>query len=118
MFAGAPRRQNVVGPDFRGFCMTRFDLSKAAIFVRAPEPSEPNQERGPFGPVAPQTGSSAAPHSDNSAFAQDVRRLQATLKHAFEEDPLDRPEVKPTKKTTDIGSQPAGAARSGLLSRV
>jgi multidrug resistance efflux pump len=97
--------------------MTRFDLSKAAIFVRAPEPAEPDQAREPVGPDAPQTGSAEAPPSEDSAYARDVRRLRETLKHAFEEDPLERREDKPAKKPTEIGSEPASAARARPPSR-
>jgi hypothetical protein len=93
--------------------MPGFNSGEAAVFVRAPEPDAPRRERGPSGPVALQSDSSGLPRATESAYERDVRVLQATLKHAFEEERPDLLEKTPVKSAPGFDAVPAGRAQAG-----
>lgn len=88
--------------------MTSSSSSKAAVFVRAPEPGASKE---------PADVSVSPVHAVDHAAARDARALRASLVHAFAEDPSDVPAKKPIEAPADAPPKPAKTARTGLLTR-
>jgi multidrug resistance efflux pump len=94
--------------------MSHATAGKNAIFIRAPEPGERNEDRWRSEAADRPAG---APDAAPPPPALDARGLRATLAHAFDEDPSKRLEVKPAEPAPVKPAAATAEPRRGLLSR-
>ncbi len=96
--------------------MVTLTSGKTAVFVRAPEPGERDDDSS--AELQPQIRATTGSHESNRPAALDARGLRATLVQAFEEELPGRQETKRAEEAAKHPQAPAKAARSGLLWRI
>ncbi len=96
--------------------MVTLTSGKTAVFVRAPEPGERDDESS--AELQRDARAATGSHDANRPAALDARGLRATLVQAFEEDSPGRQETRRAEEAARQAQAPAKPARSGLLWRI